>query len=154
MNYITAQTESGGAYSVVWHPPYPNTYRLRASWSGNANYAEATSAPVSLTVTGTPPPQVTLLVSGPASVRRDGMATFEVLVTNPGSSLTTTICIEVIGPGGYEYFEALQVSIAAGSTGRFQFTWQAPSTSGTYQVSVGLIPPKPASVSQTQITVT
>jgi hypothetical protein len=95
-----------------------------------------------------------LLVAGPASVARSGAATFDVLVTNSDSSLTTTLYIEVVGPGGYEYFDTLQVSVAAGSTGRFQFTWQAPSTSGSYHVIVGLIPPRPASISQTQITVT
>jgi hypothetical protein len=147
-------TDGSGGYSLAWYPPYPNSYQVRASWNGNANYAGATSSAGALSVTGTTPPQVMLLVTGPPSVARGGAATFDLLVTNPGSSLTTTLYIEVTGPGGYEYFDVLQVSVADGSTGRYQFSWEAPSTSGTYQVLVGLIPPKPASISQTQMTVT
>jgi hypothetical protein len=148
------RTDASGAYSIAWCPPYPNTYQIRASWSGNAAYAGSTSSASSLSVTGTLPPKVTLLVTGPPSAIRGSTASFDVLVTNPGDFLMTTLYIEVIGPGGYEYFDTLQVSVAAGSTGRFQFTWQAASASGSYQALVGLIPPKPTSISQAQITVT
>jgi len=151
--FITTQTDSSGAYSIAWFPPYPNTYQVRASWGGNADYAGATSSTVSLSVTGTLPPQVMLLVTGPASFARGGTVTFDVLVINPGSSVTTMLYIEVTGPGGYEYFDTLQISVP-GSTGRFQFTWQAPSASGAYQVVVGLIPPEAAAIAQTRITVT
>jgi hypothetical protein len=152
--FITTATNSGGGCSVVWYPPYPNAYEIKASWSGNANYAGATSPLASLSVTGTASAQVTLLVLGAPSVARGGTVTFDVLVTNPGSSLTTTLYIEVAGPNRYRYLDTLQVTATAGSTARLQFVWQAPSTSGTYQVLVGLIPPKPTSMSQTQITVT
>jgi M6 family metalloprotease-like protein len=152
-SYIVTQVDAGGAYLAIWYPPYPLNYQLRASWGGNANYAGATSPTASLTVAGTPPPQVMLLIAGPTSVARGGSAIFDVLVTNPGSSLTTTLYIEVTGPGGYRYFDTLQVSVAGGSTGRFQVTWQAPSIGGTYGVVVGLIPPEPTSIGQTQITV-
>ena len=152
--FIMTRTDGSGAYSVPWCPPYPNAYQIRASWSGNANYAGSTSSASSLSVTGTPPPKVTLLVTGPPSVIRGSTASFDVLVTNSGESLTTTLYTEVTGSGGYEYFDSLQVSVAAGSMGRFQFTWQAPSASGSYQVVVGLIPPRPACISQTQITIT
>jgi hypothetical protein len=152
--FIVTRTDGSGAYSIAWCPPYPNTYQIRASWSGNAAYAGSTSSASSLSVTGTLPPKVTLLVTGPPSAIRGSTASFDVLVTNPGDFLMTTLYIEVIGPGGYEYFDTLQVSVAAGSTGRFQFTWQAASASGSYQALVGLIPPKPTSISQAQITVT
>jgi hypothetical protein len=152
--FVTTVTGGVGAYSADWYPPYPNTYQIRASWNGNGDYEGATSSPAPLTVTGTTPPQVMFFVTGPSSIARGSVATFDVLVTNPGSSLTTVLYIEVIGPSGYEYFDTLQVSVAAGSTGRYQFTWQAPSTAGSYQVIVGFIPPRPASVGQTQIAVT
>jgi len=154
--FIMTQTASGGAYSVVWYPPYPKTYQIKATWSGNANYEGSTSSSVSLTVTGTLPSRITLLVSGPTSALRGSVATFEVLVTNPGPPMSTTLYFEVIGPGGYWYFDAQQVSVEAGGTGRFQFAWHVASTAsaGQYQVFVGLIPPKTASISQTQITVT
>jgi hypothetical protein len=153
--FIVTRTDDSGSYSVAWCPPHPNTYQIKASWSGNANYVGSTSSASSLSVTGTPPPRVMLLVTGPPSAIRGSTTSFDVLVTNPGDSLvTTTLYIEVTGPGGYEYFDTLQVSVAAGSMRRFQFTWQPPSASGTYQVMVGLIPPRPTSIGQTQITVT
>jgi hypothetical protein len=152
--FITTRIDGSGSYSITWCPPYPSTYQIKASWGGNANYADASSSTAPLTVTGAVPAQVMLLVTGQPSIARGTSTAFDVLVTNPGSSLTTTLYIEVIGPGGYEYFDTLQASVSAGSTGRYQFTWLTPSTSGTYQVVVGLIPPRPTSTSQTQITVT
>jgi hypothetical protein len=101
-------------------------------------------------------PQISLLVTGPSSAMRGGSATFGVLATNPGSSVPTTVLyLEVIGSGGYYYFDTMQISAPAGSTARFQFTWQIPSSvqAGSYQVNVGLIPPTPTSISQTQIAV-
>jgi hypothetical protein len=152
--FITTRIDGSGSYSTTWCPPYPNTYQIKASWGGNANYADASSSTAPLTVTGTAPAQVMLLVTGPPAVTAGSIAVFDVLVTNPGSPLTTTLYIEVTGPGGYEYFDTLQASVGAESTGRYQFIWQAPSTSGTYQVVVGLFPPRPMSISQTQIAVT
>jgi hypothetical protein len=151
--FMTTQTDGSGGYSTTWYPPYPNTCQLKATWSGNANYVGATSPSVSLTVTGTPSPFVILLASGPPSVTRGGEVVFEVLVTNPGSSLSGTLYIEVVGPGGYDYFETVQVSVAAGSAGSFQFRWQAPSVTGTYQVTVGFVPPRLSTIGQTQIAV-
>ena len=154
--FTMTQTATVGAYSIVWYPPYPKTYQIRATWSGNANYEGSTSSSVSLTVTGALPSRIALLVSGPTSTLRGSVATFEVLVTNPGPSTSATLYFEVVGPGGYWYFDAQQVSVDAGGTGRFQFAWQVPLTvsPGQYQVLVGLIPPKQTSISQTQITVT
>jgi len=154
--FIVTKTGSGGTYSVVWYPPYPGTYQIKASWNGDQNYASSTSSTVSLTVTGTFPPRITLLVSGPTSTVRGSSVAFDVLVTNPGSAMSATLYFEVVGPGGYKYSDTQQVSVGASAMGRFQFVWQVPSTasSGQYQVFVGLIPPKPTAMTQTQIIVT
>jgi hypothetical protein len=84
------------------------------------------------------------------------VATFDVLVINPVSSLSSTLYLEVTGPGGYRYFDMQQVTVAAGGRGRFQSVWQVPSTisAGQYEVFVSLIPPKPTAIAQTQIIVT
>jgi hypothetical protein len=147
------QTASGGAYSFVWYPPYPNIYQIKASWSGDSNYQGSTSSTVSLTVTGTFK-RVTLLVSGPTSTARGSSATFDVLLNNADSPLTTTLYFEVTGPGGYRYSDTQQVTLGVGR-GRFQFVWQVPSTlsTGQYDVFVSLIPPKPTAMTQIQITV-
>jgi len=152
--FVTMQTASGGAYSFVWYPPYPNIYQIKASWSGDSNYQGSTSSTVSLTVTGIFK-RVTLLVSGPTSTARGNSATFDVLLNNADSPLTTTLYFEVLGPGGYWYFDTQQITVTASGKGRFQFTWQVPSTAsaGQYQVFVGLIPPKSTAIAQTQITV-
>jgi hypothetical protein len=154
--FITTQIGGSGSYSATWYPPYLGTYQLRASWSGNSNCAGSTSAIALLGITGTRPPQIMLLVSGPSSVARGGSVTFDVLVTNPGASPTVIVYLDVIGPGGYEYFDTLQISVSTGASARLQFTWQVPATltTGNYQVSVGLIPPTPTGISATQITVT
>jgi hypothetical protein len=70
--------------------------------------------------------------------------------------MSTTLYLEVVGPGDYRYFDTMQISVDAAGTGRFQFLWQVPSTlsTGQYQVFVGLIPAKPTAIAQTQITVT
>jgi hypothetical protein len=152
--FITTKTGGGGAYSVAWYPPYPSAYQIKASWSGDSNYEGSTSSAVSLAVIGTFK-RVTLLVSGPDSTTRGSSATFDVLLNNTDSPLTTTLYFEVTGPGGYWYFDAQNITVTASGRGRFQFTWQVPSTASTgqYQVFVGLIPPKPTAIAQTQIIV-
>jgi len=155
MTFITTKTGSGGAYSIAWYPPYPGTYQLKASWSGDSNYEGCTSSTGSLTVTGTFPPRIAILVLGPASAVVGGSVTFDVIVTNPGSAISTTLYFEVFGPGGYWYFDTQKVSLTTGERGRFQFVWKIPLTAGAgqYRVFVGLIPPKPTAIAQTQITV-
>ena len=153
--FIMPQTVGGGAYSAIWYPPYPGTYQIKAAWNGNQDYEGSTSPTVSLTVTGTLLPRIALLVSGPTSTTVGNTVTFDVLVTNPGSSMSSTLYFEVVGPGGYRYFDTQQISVAADGKGKFQFVWPVPSTASTgqYQVFVGLIPPKPTAIAQTQIIV-
>jgi hypothetical protein len=153
--FIMTQTGSGGAYSVAWYPPYPGIYQIRASWDGNPNYEGATSGVLSLNVTGVVPPRVTLVLSGPSSAARGDSVTFEILVDNGGSALSATLYLEIVGPGGYRYFDFQRIVVGEGQRGRYQFTWQVPSTvgAGQYQVNVGLIPPKPTAIARTQVAV-
>jgi hypothetical protein len=99
---------------------------------------------------------VQLLVTGPSSASRGNVATFDVFVNETGSNLKTTLYIDITGPGGYEYFDTLNLTQSGGSSGRYSFNWQIPNTltPGTYMVTVGLIPNKAASFSQTQVNVT
>jgi hypothetical protein len=153
--FITTKTSNGGAYSIVWYPPYPNAYQIKASWSGDSSYEGSTSSVASLTVTGTFPPRITLLVSGPSSIVASAPATFDVIVTNPGSAISTTLYFEVTGPASYWYFDTQNITVTTNGRGRFQFTWQVTATASTgqYEIFVGLIPPKPTAVAQTQITI-
>ena len=158
-NFITVLTNSGGDYSVYWLQPYQYTdLRVRSSWNGNAAYEGSTS--FHQTVSGTYGPfypPVNILVSGSGSVARGGSATFDALITCPSSyTLNRTLYIIVVGPNGYQYFDTVRATLGAGETGRYEFVWQAPSTltTGTYQVYAGLVPPNPAAIDQTQITVT
>jgi len=158
-NFITVLTSSGGDYSVYWQQPYQYAdFRVRASWNGNAAYEGSTSSYQTVSGTYGPfYPPVNLLVSGSGSVARGSSATFDVLITCPSSyTLDRPLYVTVVGPNGYQYFDTVSVTLSAGETRRYQFIWQAPSTltTGTYQVYVGLIPPNPAAIDQTQITVT
>jgi hypothetical protein len=154
--FIVTKTGGGGTYSIVWYPPYGKNqiYQIRASWSGDSNYEGSTSPPVSLTVTGDFP-RISLLVSGPSSTAAGASVIFDVIVTNPGSAIFTTLYFEVTGPGVYSYFDTQRITVAAGGRGRFQFVWQVSSTasSGQYQILVGLIPPKPTAIAQTLVTI-
>lgn len=154
--FIITKTSSGGAYSIVWYPPYPGTHQIKATWNGNSDYEGSESSTAALTVTGTLPPRITLLISGPTSAARGDSATFDVIVTNPGSAINTTLYFEVTGADDYKHYDFQQVSVSAGGTGRFQFTWQIPSTvtTGPYQVLVSLIPPKPTAIARTEIAIT
>ncbi len=158
-NFITVLTSSAGDYSVYWQQPYQYAdFRVRASWNGNAAYAGSTSSDHTIAGTYGPfYPPVNVLVSGSGSVARGGFATFDVLVTCPSSyTLNRTLYIMVVGPNGYQYIDTVKATVSAGETRRYQFIWQAPSslTTGTYQIYAGLIPPNPAAIDQTQITVT
>jgi hypothetical protein len=154
--FITTTLDQTGSYSIAWFTPYSGTYQVKANWSGNANNAGSTSPVATLTVTGTRPAQIMLLVTGPDSASRGSSATFDVLITNPTTqTLTTTLYVEIIGPNGYYYFDTQQATLTASASGRFQFDWQVPATisTGGYVVNVGLIPPTSSSISQTQITI-
>jgi hypothetical protein len=153
--FIMTQTGSGGAYSVAWYPPYPGIYQIRASWDGNPDYEGATSSMLSLNVTGVVPPRVTLVLSGPSSASRGDAATFEILVDNGGSALSATLYLEIVGPGGYRYFDFQRIVVGEGQRGRYQFSWQISSglSVGQYDVSVGLILPKPTAIARTQVAV-
>ena len=97
-----------------------------------------------------------MFVTGPTSASRGTVATFDVFVNKTSSNLKTTLYIDITSPGGYEHFDTLNVTLSSGSGGRYYFTWQIPNTlaPGTYQVTVGLIPAKAASFSQTQVNIT
>src|SRR5208337_676390 len=62
---MSVTTDSAGAYSTDWTPPYPGNYLLGASWSGNNQLAPSQSSPASVTVTGSVQPTPTLLISSP-----------------------------------------------------------------------------------------
>jgi len=47
---IKVMTDSNGRYSYIWSPPSAGTYSIRASWSGDADYAGADSNAYSLLV--------------------------------------------------------------------------------------------------------
>jgi len=155
-DFIATRADAAGGYSVAWYPPRAGDYQIRATLTGNADYEGPATASVSLSVTGTMPPQVTLLISGLGSAARATTVTFDVLVANPGDYLSTVLYIELVGSNGYRYFATQQISVGAGTAQSVQFVWQVPPTlaPGNYQVYVGLIPPKPTALAQTEITIT
>jgi len=155
-DFITTRADGEGAYSVVWYPPRTGDYQIRATLTGNPDYGAPATASVSLSVTGSMPPQVTLVILGPDSAARASTVTFDVLFVNPGDYLSTVLYIELVGSDGYRYFATQQISLGPGARQSVQFVWQVPPTlaRGTYQVSAGLIPPKPTALAQTQITIT
>lgn len=83
------------------------------------------------------------------------IANFDNIAITTGTTTTPsqrTLFFEVIGPGGYYYFDTVKITA---STSKYLFTWQIPSTAqaGNYQVVVGLIPPASTAMGFTQITI-
>jgi hypothetical protein len=146
------------SYSVAWYPPYANStnipFQVKASWSGDPNYAGAENDANALIVRGSSQTKMTLLITGPTGVTRGGTATFGVLVTDLGPSINTTPYVEIDGPG-CSYVDAQTISLNANSSGRIQFTWQAPSNirADSYKVTVGFNPPRQVTIDQLSITV-
>jgi len=143
---MAVNTDIAGGYSATWTPPYPLTYSVRASWSGNTNYAEATSSSSALTVSGTVPLQPTLFIILQDSTYSKGeTVTIDVTVFNPtGTTLEATLSVSITGPGGYYHFDFTDIEIVDSSLWTYTFTWVIPADSqaGTYVISAGLTPPE------------
>ena len=152
--FIGTQTDSAGMYSVSWAPPYPGTYQIRASWSGNAQYSSAVSSSVSLTVTGTVTPSPNLILLAPATSIQGQIVHLTITVFNPtASTFSTLVTAEITGPGSYVSYETIQVRIASQSETTAYFDWTVPNRSGAYTVTVGLLPPEPDAFDVTTIQV-
>lgn len=144
VTFMTVMTDGSGSYSTGWTPPYPASYLLRASWSGNSQFAGSTSSSVSLTVTGTVTPTPTLLLSNPSTASQGQTVTLSITVFNPTSSaLNGNVTVQITGPGNYVSFVVIQVQVAASSQVTTYYDWTVPSQAGTYTVNVGLLSTKP-----------
>jgi hypothetical protein len=134
-----------GTFSTVWTPPYPFTYLVRASWDGDSDHAEATSAERTVTISGTMPPQPSLHMTLEDRVFTRGQSiTLTVSVSNPAdAALDGGLYVEVVGPSGYYHHDTLVISVAGRSEMFYDFYWYLPSNAlaGTYQISTGLVPP-------------
>jgi len=143
-SFITLVTDGSGSYSTSWTPPYPASYLLKTSWSGNSQYAGSASTSASLTVTGTATPIPTLLLSAPSSASRGQSVTLSIAVFNPtGSLLNANVTVQITGPGNYVSFDVIQVRVAASSQLTSYYDWTAPNQPGTYNVTVGLLSTQP-----------
>jgi hypothetical protein len=144
VSFITVIADGAGSYSAGWTPPYSGSFLLRASWSGNDQFAGSTSSPASLTVTGTVTPTPTLLLSVPSSASRGQSITLSITIFNPTSSpLNANVTVQITGPGNYVSFDVIQVQVAASSQLTTYYDWTVPNQPGTYNVTVGLLSTKP-----------
>ena len=152
---ISVNTNSGGAYSTSWTPPYPDTYGLRASWSGNSGFQDSTSSPPQgLRITGTRPGFPTLLLNVPASVSKGSSAEFSITLFNPTSTqLSTQVTVEILGPYSYVFFDTVSVQVAATSHLTVLYDWTAPNQNGSYNVIAQTLPAQPSAYDSSTITV-
>ena len=138
-------TDSSGDYSTSWIPPYSGSYLLESSWSGNNWYAGSSSSPASLTVASTAVQNPTLLLSAPATVSRNQLIRLSTTVFNPTAApMLADVTIQITGPGSYFIFDVVQVNVAGNSQSTGYYDWTVPNQSGTYTVTIGLLPPKPS----------
>jgi len=133
---MSVTTDSAGAYSTDWTPPYPGNYLLEASWGGNNQLAPSQSSPASVTVTGSVQPTPTLLISSPTTTPRGLPVTLSITMFNPTrSSLNSNITIKIAGPNNYLLFDIIQVRIAANSQSTGYYDWAVPNQPGTYSIT-------------------
>ena len=134
-------TSNSGTYSTTWNPPAPNNLQLRASWSGNNQFAASSSSAESLSVTGSSPLTPTILFPAPATVQHGQTATFTVTVFNPTSSqLIANVTIQIDGPNNYMLFDVIKVPVNANSQSSGYYDWAVPTQTGTYTATVSLLP--------------
>jgi hypothetical protein len=138
---LSIMTDSTGAYSTNWSPPYPGSYLLEASWNGNNQLAPSQSSPQPLTVTGSAAPTPTVLLASPATTPHGQTLTLSIVVFNPGSSaLDSNVAIQIAGPNNYVLFDVIQVNVPANSQSTGYYDWMVPAQTGTYTITLSLLP--------------
>jgi hypothetical protein len=143
--FIIVKAGEDGTFNTAWTPPYPFTYRVKASWDGDYDYAGAVSAERTATVSGIIPPPPSLHMSLENRVFHAGeTVTVTVTVFNPAdAALEGDLYIMAVGPGANNY-DSIVISVTGRSTMRYDFRWYIPSNmlAGTYPVCTGLVPPQ------------
>jgi hypothetical protein len=140
-SFITLMTDGTGSYSTNWVPQYPGSYRVESSWSGNNQFAGSTSPPTSLTVTGSVSPNPTVLLTSPGAASIGQTVTMLITVFNPTSApLNANVTIQITGPNSYVLFDVVQLTVSPSSQGAKYYDWTVPNQSGSYMVTVGLLP--------------
>lgn len=97
---IASGTPSSGRYSYTWSPGVVGTYYLRATWSGNANYASATSSTITLMVGRL---TTSIILNSPTSAKLDETVAITTTLRDsgnnpvPGATITVTLDSAVIG---------------------------------------------------------
>jgi hypothetical protein len=96
-----------------------------------------------------------MLLSLP-STGTDGQVVYmTITVFNPTNSLlNANVSIQITGPNNYVIFDVIQFGVAATSQATGYYDWTAPSQSGSYIVTVGLLPPKPTAFDTETIQIT
>ena len=111
------------------------------------------SPPQGLRVIGTLPTTSLLLVA-PQAVSRGAVADLSVTVFNPaGSSLSTQITIQVLGPNGYVFFDTVNVQVAGNSQTTILYDWTAPNQAGAYTIVTQTLPSQPGAYDSSTTTV-
>lgn len=151
---MAIQTNSSGAYSATWTPPYAGSYSYQASWGGDSQLAGATSSVSPWAITGTPAPSILVLLTAPATASQGQSVTLSVTVFNPTSiSIAMSATVQVTGPSNYLLYDLVPVNATATSDTTAYYTWTVPNQAGTYTVTVGLLPTGPSAFDTANIVV-
>lgn len=152
---MSIMTNTLGSYSTGWVPPASGNYLLEAGWSGSSQFAGSQGSEESLTVTGSTPSTPTILFPAPATVQHGQTVTLSVDVFNPTSSpLNTNVNIQIVGPNNYVLFDVIQIKVGANSGSTGYYDWAVPTQTGTYTVTLNLVPPTRSGVDTETIQVT
>jgi len=98
---------------------------------------------VSVSGTVTPQPRLQLIIADTTLSKADA-TTLTVTVYNAvETALIGELYIEIVGPGGYRYYDSNSVNIAAKTEISHHFEWRVPDSAlnGEYRISTWLVPP-------------
>ncbi|MGA3296916.1 MAG: Ig-like domain-containing protein, partial [Candidatus Bathyarchaeia archaeon] len=122
-------TSMHSSFADVYTPDLIGTWYVMASWSGNQNYAGATSSSVSFTVT-----QLSIGVSS-ITCKTDFSSTIKGRSINISGrlspALVAPITIEISTDSGTTW--RLLATVSSASNGTYQFTW-TPASTGAYLI--------------------
>lgn len=71
-----------------------------------------------------------------------------------GSALNSNVTVQIVGPNNYASFDVIQITVGAGAQSTGYYDWTAPTQTGTYTVTISLLPPTRSALDSETIQVT
>lgn len=131
----TTVTDENSRYSHAWTPSKTGTYKLKASWPGDASTSPAESPIITVDVVGAHDIAITDIKASATSVKAGDSVTISVYIKNEGH-FTETFDVTTYYDGNLIKIWKTGVSLDAKATITLIFTWDTAGVAeGTYVIS-------------------